>query len=114
MSDTYEDVVERVRHEDRQKRRQLAEAKARCRKAENAKKRVLALAMKAAETRGHKTAAAQQREAEASEAYEKWADEDVAALLERELLEGDIDADELRWETWRTRRADRRAEMKLT
>jgi len=68
----------------------------------------------AADSRDHKTAAAQEREAYASEAYERWADEDVAALLERELLDGEIDSDELRWETWRTRRADRRAEMKLT
>lgn len=114
MTTTHEDRVEQFLHEYRQKRERLAHARARCRKAENDKKRVLALAMKLAEQHGHKTSAAQSREAEASEAYERWSDEDVAALLERELLQGEIDADELRWETWRTRRADRRAEMKLT
>ena len=111
MTETHEDHIERFINEFRTKCEKLAHARARCRKSENAKKRILALAMRAAEVRGFKTAAAQLREAEASEVYEKWADEDVAALLEREILSAEIESDKLRWETWRTRSADRRAEM---
>ena len=113
MADTQEDYIEKFIHEYREKRERLAHAKARCRRSENAKKRIIALAMKSAANKGHKSAAAQLREAEASEHYERWEDEDVDALLERELIQGDIDADELRWESWRTRRADRRAEINL-
>jgi hypothetical protein len=114
MSDTYEDRIEHRLHEYREKRMQLGEARTRCREADNQKKRVIAIAMKIAEQRGHKTIAAQEREAYASESYGKWSDEDVAAFLERERLQAEIDVIELKWETWRTRRADRRAEMKLT
>ena len=113
MTTTHEDRVEAFLHEYRTKRRELAEAKARVRKSERSMKRIRALAMKAAAVRGHKTNAAQEREWEASEQYEKWEDEDVAAVLDRDVIQGEVDADEMRWETWRTRRADRRAEMKL-
>lgn len=110
---TQEDAIERFIHEYREKCEKRAQAKARVRRSENAKKRVIALAMKAAEQLGHGTAAAQEREAYRSEVYEKWAEEDVAAVLELDILQGELDADELRWETWRTRRADRRAEINL-
>ena len=113
MSDTHEDTIERFIHEFREKCERRAHAKARVRRSENAKKRVVALAMKAAETLGHTTAAAQEREAYRSDAFERWAEEDVTATLELDLIQGEIEADELRWETWRTRRADRRAEMTL-
>jgi hypothetical protein len=110
---TTEDQIERFIHEYREKCERRAHARARVRRSENAKKRVLALSMKAAETLGYATTSAQEREAYRSEAYERWSEEDVAAVLELDLIHGEIQADELRWETWRTRRADRRAEMNL-
>lgn len=112
-NETYEDAVETFIHAYNSKRRALAQAKARCRRSGHAEKRERALYKKAAKLRGFETDAAQQREWEASEAYQKWLDEDIAATLERDQLQADVDTAEMEWETWRTRRADRRAEINL-
>jgi hypothetical protein len=113
MTETYEDQIEKFIHSYNAMRHQLAEAKARCKRSTHAEKRERALYKKAAKLRGFETDAAQQREWEASAAYQKWIDEDIDAVLSRDRLQGDVDSGEMEWETWRTRRADRRAEINL-
>jgi len=110
---TYEEKVEKFIHEYTEKRHALAAAKSRCRRSVLAEKRERALYKKAAKLRGFETDAAQQREWEASEAYQRWIDEEIGSALSRDKLQADVDASEMAWETWRTQRADRRAEIKL-
>ena len=113
MADTYEDQIEKFIHGYNAMRHRLAESKARCKRSTLAEKRERALYKKAAKLRGFDTDAAQQREWEASGAYWRWVDEDIAAMLEKDKLQADVDSGEMEWETWRTRRADRRAEINL-
>jgi hypothetical protein len=113
MDDTYEDQIEVFIHGYNKKRHRLAESKARCRRSTLAEKREQALYKKQAKLKGFDTDAAQNREWKASEAYGKWIDEDIAATLERDKLQADVDTGQMEWETWRTRRADRRAEINL-
>ena len=113
MTDTYEDQIEVFIQSYNNMRHRLAEAKARCKRSTHAEKRERSLYKKAAKLRGFDTDAAQQREWEASEAYGRWIDEDIAAMLEKDKLQADVDSGEMEWETWRTRRADRRAEINL-
>ena len=110
---TQEDRTETFIHQYNKIRRKLAEAKARCKRSEKSEKRERALYMKVCQLRGIDTVAAQTRDWEASEQYSRWLDEDIAATLERDQLQADVDSAEMEWETWRTRRADRRAEIKL-
>ena len=113
MADTYEDQIEVFIQSCNAIRHRLAEAKARCKRSGHAEKRERAIYKKAAKLRGFKTDAAQQREWEASESYMKWFDNDIAVFLEKDKLQADVDSGEMEWETWRTRRADRRAEINL-
>lgn len=49
----------------------------------------------------------------ASESYSKAVDEAFAADLEASVKSAEAEAAKIRWETWRTRQANKRAEMKL-
>ena len=110
---TQEDQAEEFIHKYNATRHRLAEAKARCKRSTHAEKRERALYKKAAKLRGFETDAAQTREWEASESYGKWLDEDIAATLERDKLQADVDTAQMQWDTWRTKRADIRAEIGL-
>ena len=90
---------------------QEAEARAELENYDNVKATVIAVAMRAAEEDGHKSVAAQKREAEASESYIQWCFERFAAakMFHRARLR------RLAAEAWfdlvRSEESSRRAEM---
>ena len=89
---------------------QYAEAKAELSNLDNCKPTVVAMAGKAS---GESTAAAQQREAYASEAYQQWTRDHYAAMKQCEGLRLRMRAAELWFEMVRTMESTRREEMRL-
>lgn len=89
-----------------------AQAKARRVYLENFRKSKKALLMRAAEIRGHKTAAIQEREAYADDGYVEILAALQAATEEEERLRWMIVAAEAKIECWRTIEANRRAEAR--
>ena len=110
---TQEDILERFMHQYRTARRTLGEAKKRVVYAENAKARIVALAMQEAEQRGVTAASKQERDAKASAAYKAWLDEMADAVLAENEAWTEVNVLEKQWETWREKSWNRRAEMKL-
>lgn len=110
---TWEDVVEERLHELRVKTRDLADAAALRYQLENARKSVLAVAMKTAEGRGAKTAAHQERDAYASDEYATWLRGATEAVRRHEQLRLEFELVRLRVEVWRTRESTKRAEMTM-
>jgi len=110
---TWEDLVESRLQELRVKARDLADASALRYQLENARKSVIALAMKTAELHGAKTAAQQERDAYASSEYETWLRGATEAVRRHEQLRLEFELVRLRVEVWRTREATKRAEMTL-
>ena len=92
---------------------QEAEARATLENYDNVKATVIAVAMRDAEKAGHKSAAAQRREADASEAYVQWCLERFAAA---KVFHG-AHLRRLAAEAWfnmaRSEESSRRAEMQL-
>ena len=89
---------------------QYAEAKAELSNLDNCKHTVIAMAGKES---GESTAAAQQREAYASEAYKQWTRDHYAATKQCEGLRLRLRAAELWFELVRTLESTRREEMRL-
>lgn len=92
---------------------QEAEARAELENYDNCKATVIAVAMREAEIAGHKSAAAQRREADASPAYQQWCLERFAAA---KVFHG-VHLRRLAAEVWfnmaRSEESSRRAEMQL-
>lgn len=89
-----------------------AQAKAQRVYLENFRKSKKALLMRAAEMKGHKTAAIQEREAYADDGYIEILAALQAATEEEEKLRWMITAAEAKIECWRTISANQRAEAK--
>jgi hypothetical protein len=100
-------------HDLRVQAGELADAAATRYQLENARKAVLAVAMKEAEKAGHKSAAAQEREAYASAEYQAWLSGATEAVRTHERLRLEFELVRVRFEIWRTKQATRRAEMTL-
>ena len=79
---------------------------------EDYKKSCLAMLMKDAERAGHKTAAAQEREAYANPTYAKLLDDLKQAVFEEEKVRYHLKAVELQIELYRTKSANERAERR--
>lgn len=105
--------VEELLNDYREKAMAYARAKAHRTYIEEFKKSKFALLMRQADKDGFKTAAAQEREAFASEDYRELLDGLKAAVEEEERLRYDMKADEMQLEVWRTIRADERQERKV-
>jgi len=108
-----EDHIEYRMHELRTQARDLADAAAQRFQLENSRKAVLAMAMKTAEKNGHKSAAAQEREAYASAEYQTWLSGATEAVRNHERLRLEFELVRVRFEVWRTKQATKRAEMTL-
>jgi hypothetical protein len=109
-----DDRIEARMIELRDKGHELANAAAQRYSLDHARKAVIALAMKTAEQKGVKTAAAQERDALASAEYETWRRGATEAVREHERLRMEWEVVKLRFEHWRTTQATRRAEMQYT
>jgi hypothetical protein len=92
----------------------LADAAATRHNLEHARKSVIAMAMKAAENRGHKHGVAQEREAYASTEYGEWLAGSTEAVRNHEKARLEWEVLKIRFEYWRSKEATRREEMKLT
>ena len=89
---------------------QYAEARAELSNLDNCKHTVLAMAAKAS---GEGSVAAQQREAHASDSYQRWTQDHYAAVKACEGLRLRMRAAELWFEMVRTMESTRREEMRL-
>lgn len=89
-----------------------AQAKANVEHLEEYKKTKLALLMKEAELQGHKTSAAQEREARASDEYIELLEGLKEAVEAAEKYRWELEIAKLGVEVWRTRESTKRAEMK--
>lgn len=78
-------------------------------KFEAEKKAILAQEQKLAESKGHTSVAAQEREAYASGRYMEWVINSSEALEQRELAANAYWARKMRFEAWRTKMATERA-----
>ncbi len=105
--------VEELLNDYREKAFEYARAKAHRTYIEEFKKSKFALLMRQADKAGFKTAAAQEREAFASEDYQQLLTGLQAAVEAEERLRYDMKADEMQLEVWRTIRADERQERKV-
>ena len=112
MTITYEESLERKVHKLRELSRRRADAAAKYRTMEHARKRILAMAMKTAEVHGVGSVTAQDREAHASTEYGAWLDGYEEACRAWYSVDMEWQIEMLKSELWRTVRADRRAEMK--
>jgi len=79
---------------------------------EEYKKSLLALLMKGAELKGHKTVSAQEREAYSDNEYIAWLGNLKVAVEEEERLRYHIKKTEMEIEVWRSREATNRFERK--
>lgn len=104
--------IERLMHEYRDKVQQYAKARGQRTYVEEFKKSKLAILMRQADRDGFKTAAAQEREALASDEYQDLLKALQAAVETEERLRYDMKAIEMQAEVWRTLRADERFEKK--
>lgn len=91
--------------------RRYAKARAQKEHLEEFKKSKLAILMKKHERDGHKTNAAQEREARADDDYIALLEGLQAATEEAEALRWELELVKLRFETWRTKESTKRAEM---
>ena len=108
------DPIESRLIELREKARELADAQALRYNLDNAKKAIIATAMKTAESKGHKAVSAQEREALASAEYQTWLLGSTEAVRNHERLRLEWKVIEFRFESWRTLQATKRAEMSYT
>ena len=92
---------------------QEGEARAELENHDHVKSTVIALAMREAEESGHKTAAAQRREADASAAYIQWCYERFAAAKVYHGAHLRRRAAEVWFDMARSEESSRRAEMQL-
>lgn len=90
---------------------QEAETRAELENYDNAKSTVIAVAMREAETLGHKSAAAQRREADASDSYRQWCVERFAAAKAYHSAHLRRLAAEVWFDMARSEESTRRAEM---
>jgi hypothetical protein len=104
--------IERLMHEYRGKVLEYSKARAKRTFVEEYKKSKLAILMRQADRDGFKTAAAQEREALASDEYLALLDALQEAVEAEERLRYDMKAIEMQAEVWRTLRADERFEKK--
>jgi len=79
---------------------------------EEYKKSMFSLLMKEAEREGHKTAAAQEREAYSNEKYVEWLSKLQVAVQEDERLRFRVKAIEMEVEVWRSKNATERFERR--
>jgi hypothetical protein len=93
---------------------QEAQTRAELENYDNIKATVIAVAMRAAEEAGHKSAAAQRREADASEDYQRWCRERFAAAKAFHSVRLRRAAADVWFDMARSEEASRRAEMQLT
>ena len=93
---------------------QEGEARADLENHDNVKSTVVALAMRAAEVDGHKSAAAQRREADASPEYRQWCVERFAAAKVYYGAQLRRRAAETWFDMARSEESSRRAEMQFT
>jgi len=106
--------AEELIHIMRLRAKDFARAKADRVRLEHYRKSKAAMLMKEAERAGFNTAAAQEREALADPSYAELLDGLSAATYEEEVNRWELEAARFALEVWRTRRADERAEMRLT
>lgn len=104
--------IERLMQEYREKVAEYAKARSRRTYIEEFKKSKLAILMRQADRDGFKTAAAQEREALASDEYLGLLDGLQIAVEAEERLRYDMKSIEMQAEVWRTLRADERFEKK--
>jgi hypothetical protein len=104
--------IEQILTEYRSRVDSYAEYKSKRVYLEDFKKSLVATLMKQAEMQGHKTAAAQEREAYANQEYSKFLDGLSVAVKEEERLRYQLKSYEMEMEVWRTLRADERMERK--
>jgi hypothetical protein len=105
-------TAEQLIHRIRELAAEFAKAKSERVYLEHFRKSKLAILMKKAETLGYTTAAAQEREALSEDEYMTLLKGLAAATEIEERARYDLEAAKLAWETWRTRKADERAEKK--
>jgi hypothetical protein len=106
-----EDAIERRMSELRDTAKAFAKAYAQKEYLEEFKRSKLAMLMKQAESKGHTTAAAQEREARASNDYLELLQGLRDATEQAESLRWQLKIAEIASEVWRTRQSTRRAEM---
>lgn len=104
--------IEGLLHQYREMSPKFSEAKANRVYLEEFKKSQLAILMRAAEGRGYKTAAAQEREALCAEEYQQVLKGLQVAIEQEERVRYDMRRIEMQIEIWRTLRADERMERK--
>ena len=109
-----EDRIEGRLDELRRLGKDLADARALRFHLEHSRKAVIAMAMKTAESKGHTTAAAQEREAYASAEYDTWLRGATEAVREAERLGLEWDVIDKRFRAWQSVQATERAEMQFT
>lgn len=93
--------------------KEYATAHGLCEHLEEFKKSKLAILMKKAERDGFATAAAQEREARASQDYLELLDGLHAARVQSETLRWEMKLAEMKIDVWRTQQSTKRAEMNL-
>ena len=104
--------IERVLHRYRDAAKEHAIAKAKADYLENFKKHFVSTLMKIAEVQGHKSVAAQEREAYASDAYLTHIKGLSEATQTAALRQHELRALEYEIEVWRTKQANERQERR--
>lgn len=94
-------------------RGELPEAIANLELLKEKKKAILALEMRVAESKGHKSVAAQEREAYASAQYDTWLGDYFRAVVKAEGLRMAYKGLQTRTDIWRTNQSTKRAEMNI-
>lgn len=107
-----DDAIERRLTELRETAKQYSAAYAQREYLDEFKKSKLSILMKKAERNGHKTTAAQEREARADDEYLALLDGLKAATERSEALRWELKIAEIGAEVWRTKEANKRAERK--
>lgn len=113
MKDLSDEQIERRLHELRQMVDQFAKAYAERTYIEEFRKSKLAILMKEAETLGHTSAAAQEREARAHPAYVELLSNLKTAVEESERIRWNLELARLGVSLYQTQQANQRAERKL-
>ena len=106
------EAVEKRLMELREKSQAFARSYAEREHLENFSKSLLAIEMQKAEAEGHKTTAAQEREARASKAYLDHLDGLKQAVEESEKLRWELEVAKLGIAVWQTQSANERMERK--
>ena len=107
-----DDAIERRMIELRETAAKFAKAYAQREYLDEFKKSKLAILMKKYEREGHKTSAAQEREARADGQYIELLDGLKTAAEQSEALRWELKIAEIAVEVWRTRESSKRAERK--